>query len=245
MSVPGVRRLAPWILPGLAVVVVAVFFASFEDSDLRTVTIDIPGLDDDRAERIMTNAALNETACEFAGPRHACEVDVPRRIVLYHEGPQLLRLDYLARIQQQLKDVGFCSRILSVQHNPDPPLEIAPGIFVPGTEWLDRFTAVIEIAEMTTNTSANVALSAIGRARHAGGEDALETDRRARTMTVRYRSMLLCLSDIEHAIACAGFSANDTPANLGRDDAPPYHWRPVDLGQRSRHPLSRERFYSM
>ena len=82
---------------------------------------------------------------------------------------------------------------------------------------------------MKRNTDANVIIDAIAYARLGHDNPSVNVQRRPRRVVATYQSLYLGQKNIEYAIACAGFDANNTPANLGREDAVPHGWLPVRL----------------
>ena len=95
--------------------------------------------------------------------------------------------------------------------------------------WPDRITAVIAVPEMRSNTDANIVVDAIAYARIGSDNPRVTADKESRRLLAVYESTSICLKYIEHAIACAGYAANDVLPNLGADDAIPHGWTPVAL----------------
>jgi len=217
------RKRLPWVAvllcAGLAVAV------SCRRSDTRAVVIRVPGMADARGIRIATNAALDQVVGQFDGVKHDCEVDMQKRIVLYHESRALLLGSYQRRIESRIRDVGFAARVVAAGPNPSPVIETKDGPF---REWPDRFTVAIRAPGMKTHTDANVIVDAIAWAR-TGDDARIVVDSRARTIAVTYNSVLVSRKNIECAIAAVGLNANEIPARLGEPDALPHGWLPVHL----------------
>ena len=217
-----------WRGLGLGAAVVLLGVVSCRQSQLRSANIRVPGMDDDRAVRIVTNAALDEVVGHYEGPRHACEIDLAKGLVFCHESARLLSADYQRAIAAALRQIGCEGRILKVAHNPPAPVPTVDG---PCQEWPDRFTAVIAVSGMTTRTIANRVVDAISFARLGRDSPRVTADRTRRRLDTTYESLRLCVENIEHAIACAGFAANGVPACLGAADAVPHGWEPVTAGR--------------
>ena len=195
-------------------------------SDIRTAAVDVPDMSDARSIRIVTNAALAEVVGEYDGIQSAYEIDLSRKLVLYHESHRLLSPEYQRRIEGRIAEVGFAARVMGARHNPPPPVPTSDG---PAQMWPGRFTAVISVRGMKTNTDANVIVDAIAYAR-VGRDDPRVTVRPgSRRIVATYESLCLSLENIEHAIACAGFDANTTLARLGAEDCLPHGWTQVRL----------------
>lgn len=200
--------------------------AACRRSDVRTAVIDVPGMSDATSVRIVTNAALDEVVGQYDGIQNQYEVDLTRKLVLYHESRRLLSPEYQRRVEARILEVGFSARVLKVQLNPPPVVLTDDG---PIQMWPDRFTAMISVPDMTSNTDANIVVDAIAFARIGGDDPRVAANEKARRLVVRYESLHLSLKSLEHAVACAGFEANNTPARLGRDDSIPDGWTHVQL----------------
>jgi hypothetical protein len=210
-----------------AVLVITLLCAgSFRRSDMRTLTVSVPGMADSTMVRIVTNAALDEVVAQYDGVKRRCEIDLAKRTVLYHEGNKLLLPEYRREIRARLRQVGFESRVLRVALNPPLPLPTPDG---PVQVWPDRYTLMLHVPGMTGVTAANRVVDAIAYARLGGDHPGVTVDREQGRLTARYESLRMAAVNIEHAIACAGFSANDVPANLGGADAVCQGWSPVEL----------------
>lgn len=216
-----------WKWAGFAVAVCLLGVVSCRQSQLKTVSVAVPAMDDDRAVRIVTNAALDEVVGHYDGRMHDCEIDLANGLVYYHENARLMSADYCRSIVACIRQIGCGARIVKVTHNPPAPTPTVDG---PCQEWPERFTAVIEVSGMTSRTIANRVADAIAFARLGGDSPRVVTDRGNRRIDATYESLLLCQRNIEHAIACAGFAANGVPACLGMADAVPHGWRPVTGG---------------
>jgi len=212
----------PVRLAGLAA---AFLSASCMRQSHRTVEIQVPEMQSARDVRIVTNAALNEVVGR-SGVQHAYEIGLERGLLLYHEGPRLLSMEYQRHIERCLRDIGYEARVLTVRHQPAPPMPTPSGWL---QAWPDRHIAAISIPAMKTGTDAHVVLGAMAYARTGDDPAHVRPDPEGRTLLVTYNARLMALKNIEGAIACAGFRANDTPARLGQGDSPPIGWTPVGL----------------
>ncbi|NQT93379.1 MAG: hypothetical protein HQ559_11510 [Lentisphaerae bacterium] len=218
------RRILLVALGSLAVLVAAI---SCRRSDLRTAVVDVPGMDDARAVRIVTNATLDEVVGQFDGNKNAYEVDLSRKIVVYHESRQrLLSREYQRHIRARIAEVGFDARVIQAGLNPPPPVQTVNGLI---QTWPNRFTAVISVPDMGSATDANVVVDAIAYARIGRDDPRVNVSASSRRVMAAYESIFVSLKNIEYAIACAGFDANRIPAKLGEEDALPHGWTPVSL----------------
>jgi hypothetical protein len=95
--------------------------------------------------------------------------------------------------------------------------------------WPDRITATIRAPQMKTARDANVVVAAIAYARLGGDIPRVAADPPARSLHVRCESLTLSPRSIELAIACSGYAANTTPADLRRENGTPHGWHPVRL----------------
>ena len=199
---------------------------SCRQSDIRTAVIDVPQMSRDRSIRIVTNAALDEVIGRYDGKRNDYEIDLSNRTVLYHEGQRLLSPDYQRHIEARIREVGFDARVIRVGLTPPAPVPTHDG---PVQMWPDRWTAVIEVREMASNTDANIVVDAIAYARLGREDPRIVVRPDSRQVVATYESLRLSEKNIECAIASAGFDANATPANLGAPDSLPHGWRRVKL----------------
>jgi hypothetical protein len=193
---------------------------------MRTAVIDVPQMSDATSVRIVTNAALDEVLGQYDGIQNQYEIDMTRKLVLYHESQRLLSPEYQRRIEARISEVGFKARVLDARLHPPPPVATVDG---PVQMWPNRFTAVISVPDMTSNTDANVVVDAITFARLGGDDPRVVASQDARRLAIRYESLHLSLKNIEYAVACVGFAANNIPARLGRDDSIPHGWTPTQL----------------
>ena len=214
-----------WILIG-ALALGASAVMSCRNSDVRTVRIEVPDMIGKKAVRIVTNAALDEISGRYDRLRHGYDVDLAKGLVLYHESSALLAPPYQRRIEARIQEVGFQARVVSAGLNPSSPINTVDG---PIREWPDRFTAVIAVANMMSCTDANIVVDAIAYARLGKDNDDITVDPASRVVVARYESLRLAMKNIEYAIACVGFTANDVQARLGAQDALPHGWTPVML----------------
>ena len=195
-------------------------------SDMRTAVVDVPQMSDATSVRIVTNAALDEVVGQYDGIQNQYEVDLTKKLVLYHESQRLLSPEYQRQIEARISEVGFKARVLNARLNPPPPV---PTIDGPVQMCPNRFTAVISVPDMISNTDANVVVDAIAFARLGGDDPRIVVSQEARRLAIRYESLHLSLKNIEYAVACVGFDANNVPARLGRDDSIPHGWTPTHL----------------
>jgi hypothetical protein len=208
----------------LVVVLLALMCTACMRKDDRTVRIAVPDLKTEQDIRIVTNAALNEVAGHFAA-KFRCEIDVNRGLVIYHESPKLLSLDYQQRIIQCLGEVGYQARVLAAGHNPPAPLQLAQGEV---QDWPDRCTLVLSIPELRGNRDARLVEDALGYAR-SGDLARVAVDRSAGAMVVNFDPRVTGLKNLERAIAATGFKANETPAtDMGPLGWLAVGWIPVD-----------------
>ena len=93
----------------------------------------------------------------------------------------------------------------------------------------DRRDAIVYIPELKNEACAQVirkALVKLSNQPNMGGPDCLdpesmEFDFEDRVLKLEYNSMKLAVKNIEHAIAKAGFAANDIPADPGAANSLP------------------------
>jgi len=195
-------------------------------SDVRSVVVEVPGMTGAREIRIVTNAALNEVVGQYDGTRNDYEIDLSKKIVLYHEEAGLLSPHYHRRIENKIGEVGFSARVTGVRPNPPPLVYTDDG---PIQIWPGRHTAAITVPGMQTVADANVVVDAIAYARLRHDHPRVLVDAPSRRIVATYESLYLSRENIEQAIASVGFDANNTPAMLGRPDALPHDWTPVKL----------------
>jgi hypothetical protein len=208
----------------LAVGVVLAILTSCRQSDLHTTVISVPGMSDALAVRIVTNAALDQVVGRYDGIQNETQIDLAKGVVLYHETARLADTAYQRKIEARTAEVGFPGRILAVGLNPPKPVPTVDG---PKQMWPNRVTAVIHVPNMKTARDANIVVSAIAYARLGGDSPRVHADAASRSLRVTYQGLFLSLKNIEQAIACAGYAANNTPAMLGQPDSPPEGWLPV------------------
>jgi|ETNmetMinimDraft_26_1059896.scaffolds.fasta_scaffold30785_1 hypothetical protein len=199
----------------------------------RETHIRVPDMQSERDVRIITNAVADEIAGQVEGTQYVFEIDVAQRLVMYHEGPNLLKAGYREAIRTRIAEVGYAARFLEARHNPPPPVRVANSP-TPVQMWPYRCTAVLHIPEMASQTAANIIVDAIGYARRGRDPDALRPDPVNGMMHVDYESMQLSIKNLEHAIAAVGYRANALGANLGNKDAVADGWRPVRMARTPR-----------
>ncbi len=195
-------------------------------SDIKTMTVNVPQMTTARDVRIVTNAALEEVVGIYERTPSTYEVDLSKKLVIYHESPRLLDPAYLNHIKSRLAEVGFGGDVISVQHDPLPTIRTANGLM---RMWPDRHTAVISVSDMATKTDANIVVDAIAYARLGADDPRVSTDADSRQVTAIYNALYLARKNVEQAIACVGFDANTVPARLGEKDSVPHGWKPVKL----------------
>jgi copper chaperone CopZ len=83
---------------------------------------------------------------------------------------------------------------------------------VAGCRRQDERVIQIDVPGMRTEAHARIVVSAVGSVPGVR-PDGVKTDLTNRKVTVTYESIVASLKNIEFAIADAGFSANDIPAN--------------------------------
>ncbi len=209
-----------WLCLGVLAVV------SCRHSAVETVTVNVPQMAGDRIVRIVTNAALDAIVGRYDGTHHEYEIDLTKKIVLYHESHKLTSPYYQRQIEARIRQVGFRATVLSAGFNPPPPVPTDKGLV---QVWPNRFTAAISVPEMTSNTDANIVINAIAYARLGRDDPRISVKRDSRKVITTYEGMSLAKKNIEYAIACVGFNANAVPANLGGKDSVPYGWKVVKL----------------
>lgn len=189
----------------------------FTTSDPKTLEIAVPTMSDDMAVRVITNAAAYEISGRYDERRkrfNECQVDIDAGVIIYSEREKHITRHLLANIESAIHEVGMNCRVLSVRASGHQ-------------YWADRTSAVIHVPEMTTNTAANIVVSAIAYARADGENENILIDRENRRLTIKYESLLTAPRNIEQAIAFVGHTANGTRPNLGRTDALPLGWDPI------------------
>jgi hypothetical protein len=212
-----------WAKLGALCFVLCVAALACRRSDLRSAVLSVPGMEDERAVRIVTNAVLDEAVGRYDGMTHAYEVDVGRGVVLYHESGRLTQPEYQRRIVECIQEVGYEARVLTVALNPPAPVPTRKGPF---QMWPGRYTAVLHVPGLKTRRDANVVVNAISYARLGGDSPRIAVDRAGKAIRVTYEGLLVSPRSLETAVACAGFAANGTPALLGAPDALAHGWEP-------------------
>ena len=192
-------------------------------ADPDVMCVHVPQMVDETGVRIITNAALDEILGRYDDVKRQIEIDMTRKLVLYHESDRLLHEAYRRHIEARLREVGLDAHILAARHNPPPPVATTNG---PVQLWAGRVTAVISVPEMNSVTDANRAVDAISYARLGGDHPGISVGRNERKLTVSYNGRQLASRNIEHAIVSAGFDANDIEAG---PDSLPDGWRPIRL----------------
>ena len=200
--------------------------ASCRRSDMRTALIRVPGLSSQTAVRIATNAALDVVVGRYDGIQNHYEVDLDRKLVLYHESQRLLSRPYQQRIVARIAEVGFGARVVNARLNPPAPTPTVDGLV---QEWPNRHTAVIHVPDMTSVLHANIVVDAIAYARLGRDDPRVDVRPGSGEIVASYQSLLLAQRNIEEALAAVGFSANGIPSKLGHEDALPHGWYPVLL----------------
>ncbi len=89
-------------------------------------------------------------------------------------------------------------------------------------------TAVISVQELKTNTAANIVVDAIAFARVGRDDPLVVVKRKSRRIVVQeYEHSRVTPRNVEAAIACVGYKANDVPARFGESDSIPDNWIPI------------------
>ncbi|MBT7067587.1 MAG: hypothetical protein HN919_14905 [Verrucomicrobia bacterium] len=210
----------------VVVAMAAVAAISCRRSDMRTAVVDVPGMSDAMDIRIVTNAALDQVVGQYDGVKSDYDVDLSRKIVLYHESRNLMSPAYQRKIVDRIAEVGFTAEVIKAGFNPPSPVDTIDG---PHCTWPRRFTAVISVSDMASNTDANIVVDAIAYARLGCDDPRIVVDPQARRVVALYESMRLSLKAIEYSIACVGYDANSIPSQQGRADAVPHGWSPIRL----------------
>ncbi len=189
---------------GIALVFVA---GACRRNDWRSITVDIPAMDNDVTEQIVKNAVANEFKRNDAG-YHA---DLRAGTLMYSGSAKLRSSDLQQKIVEALRTIDMKATIKGLRR------EAAEGT-------PDRYTLTLEIEGLTNKVAANVAVAACARGLRGKDDPAVVIDRAARRATVRFNSAKLSIRNIEHAIANAGLRANDVPARLNDKDALKHGW---------------------
>jgi len=114
-------------LTALIFVAAIVAVVSCRRSEIRVALIDVPEMSGDRDIRIVTNAALDEVVGQYDGIHNECQVDLTRKIVLYHESQRLLSPAYQRRIEARIAEAGFKARVTNAGLNPPAPVPTVEG----------------------------------------------------------------------------------------------------------------------
>jgi hypothetical protein len=217
----------------LAIVLVAGVAAaiSCRKHDIRYAIVEVPGMTDAKSVRIATNAALHEVVGRFDGIENDTEIDLSRNLILYHESQRLMSSAYRQRIRAKVAEVGYNAHVLGARLNPPRLVDVLNDNeeYIQVQMWPNRFTAVISVPNMKSQTDANIVIDAIAFARLGRDDPRIEVDAKSRKIVATYESLNLSQRNIEHAIAYAGFDANRIPARLGQVDSVPNRWTPIKL----------------
>jgi hypothetical protein len=178
--------------------------------DVRTVTLAVPDMADDRAARIVCNAICIELARNDAN----IGVSLKEGTLQLSANAVLMNADLQSAILKEAADVGLSATLAGVKP-------------APSDHWPDRHVLVLRIAGMQTNQKANIAVGAVTRAMNGQAAGDVRADPAARRVTVTYDSMFLGRKNLEHAVANAGFRTDRIPVNLGFPDALPHGWSPL------------------
>jgi hypothetical protein len=173
------------------------------------LTINVPGMENERDARIVTNAALNEVVGSLGSLKHAYEFNVETHVVLYHESQRLVSPVYQHQLIASLNAVGLEAKIMNTGFNPLPVRRFPDGAVM--NSWPDRFSTIISIPDMDTVTEANIVADAIAFVRDGGDDPRVTPNRDLRKLDVIYNNVALSKRNIENAIACVGYSANNIP----------------------------------
>ncbi|OQW94818.1 MAG: hypothetical protein BWK77_08485 [Verrucomicrobia bacterium A1] len=203
---------------GLLSVITAV---SCSRSDVRTTAIHVPAMADATTVRIVTNAVLNELDGRTEMFQHGGDIELSKGLVFYHENERLRLPAYQRQILACIRQVGYEGGVLDVRASALPPYPSSRG---PLQFWPDRHTLVLSVPGMKTARDANVVLDAIAYARIGGDDPRIVVDPALRSVRVTYNALVVARKNFEHAVACAGYDANEVPADLGGPDAMPRGW---------------------
>jgi hypothetical protein len=184
--------------------------ASCRRQDVRTITIAVPDLRDDRSARIVADALV----CELARNDANLSVDLKEHTVSVSANNALTAPALQRRILESIQAVGFTPKLVGVKPSPVD-------------SWRDRHILTLRVPELQNNRTANIAVGAVSRAM-VGPDmlDRIRLDPAAHTVTVTHDSMQVARMNLEQAIANAGFRTQNEPANLGFPDALPHGWSP-------------------
>lgn len=106
----------------------------------------------------------------------------------------------------------------------------AVGVALSGCRQQDITTVVISVPEMKNEACAQIVVQSISAVEKVPATD-IVPDVANRTVTVTYDTMQRGLKNIEMAIAGAGFSANEVPADADAAKALPAACRQVEDGE--------------
>jgi len=211
-----------WVLSFAATILV---FAgsSCRRNAMQVVGIDVPDMDSERAVRIIANSVANEVVGQFDGRKKEYKADLQNGFFYYYEGPVLKDAAYRQSIVGSIRDVGFEAEVLHAWHCPPPPVNVNNHP-EPVQMWGNRHALLLRIPAMRTAVDANRIVGAIAHARTGGNMHGISVDRETRCLTVHFDAMRTQLTNMEHAVACCGYRANDIPASFGAADAIPWCW---------------------
>jgi hypothetical protein len=191
---------------------------------MRTVRVHVPDTSNERDIRIITNSALEEIRGNYDGVLHQYKVDLARGLVIYHEGANLMNGAFRGRVSERLSEIGYPATFRSVGPNPLPLGHTADG--KPFDSWPGRATAIISVPDMKTKQDANRIVAAISLARTGDAPRSIQLNRDSRIVTISFNGAFSGAKNIQHAIASAGFAADEIDARYGRADAEVHNWRP-------------------
>lgn len=209
------------LLGGAAGLLALLTAVSCSRSDIRTTRIRVPAMADARAVRVVTNAVLNELDGRTDMFQHGCDVDLSRKLVFYHESEALRSPAYQRNILARIRELGYEARIAAVGPSELPPCPTNRG---PLRVWPNRHTLVLSIPGMKCARDANVVVDAIAYARLGGEDPRIVVNPASRSLSITYNARGLAAKNLELAVACVGYEANDVPADVGQDGSIPHGW---------------------
>jgi hypothetical protein len=217
--------------------------------------IEVPGMKDERSVRIVRNALENELSRRdqnyTADVSQSLAGYIAGRVLQSQFDPIVQRirvaLDEVGHPAEAagLQPIPYCpycgewsaltgpTNNMFVCSNAKPsaqcpraiPAAIMASSDAKDEGWASRRQIVFRVPSLKTNRDANVIVAAIGRAMRGQDISGITPDPNKRVVLIAYESLNLSVKNLEHAIANAGFDADDVPANLGGSDALPHGWQ--------------------
>lgn len=196
--------------------------------DIADLRLQVPDLNTARDLVLVTNAAQHELMGELPDPKHWCEIDLARSLVIYREGPRLRDPAYISRVMNALTEAGYPAEFQLVQHDPSPPIK-ASNWPDPIVEWPDRQVLVLHVPAMTQKVDANRVADALAFARLGGRLSNLVVDPVAKTVTIKgYNRRAAAEQNFEHHLANAGFAVAGWISGPGPAQPPARGWAPFE-----------------